>query len=480
VTETNSVTINERLTLYRRSRSGRWQARVKLNTGEWHRFSTGTADFEKAKESANRELHNVGFRAENNLPQSTRKFKRVAEYARDRMQSDLEAEAGKIVWKDYITAIDKYLIPFFGQMDVASINLDLLKRFDQWRTEKLGRPAALSTINTHNSALNRVLDEAELRGWITKAIRPTLLNKGVKQKSRGSFTDEEYEFIVKKTRYFHKHTEGKITRETREVLHNYALLLANTGIRHGTEALGLKWKHIRWEEAKDGYPYLVLTVSGKTGLREVVARQRTDRTLTRQKDLNPNLSHLKFDELLDQKLDVSVFLTRSGRLPDVIYLNREFKKLLLEHDLFIGSDGRPRTLYSLRHYYANKDLERGVSTHVLSRQMGNSTAVIDRFYSKLSPRLNADLHSGRKHLEQQRKDAKKPEVSDASNPVSKAYDMLMDDKITERAFLLACGVQRSNFETSDDLMSRALLAFEAGKLSEDGLCAILGAGNALD
>jgi hypothetical protein len=90
------------------------------------------------------------------------------------------------------------------------------------------------------------------------------------------------------------------------------------------------------------------------------------------------------------------------------------------------------------------------------------------------------LHSGRKHLEQQRKDAKKPEVSDASNPVSKAYDMLMDDKITERAFLLACGVQRSNFETSDDLMSRALLAFEAGKLSEDGLCAILGAGNALD
>ena len=97
------------------------------------------------------------------------------------------------------------------------------------QTEKLGRPAALSTINTHNSALNRVLDEAELRGWITKAIRPTLLNKGVKQKSRGSFTDEEYEFIVKKTRYFHKHTEGKITRETREVLHNYALLLANTG-----------------------------------------------------------------------------------------------------------------------------------------------------------------------------------------------------------------------------------------------------------
>jgi hypothetical protein len=64
-------------------------------------------------------------------------------------------------------------------------------------------------------------------------------------------------------------------------------------------------------------------------------------------------------------------------------------------------------------------------------------------------------------------------TTDASNPVSKAYDMLMDDKITEKAFLLACGVQRSTFETSDDLMSCALLAFEAGKLSETGLINIL-------
>jgi len=40
-------------------------------------------------------------------------------------------------------------------------------------------------------------------------------------------------------------------------------------------------------------------------------------------------------------------------------------------------------------------LERGVSTHALSRQLGNSTEMIDRHYSKYSPLLNADLHSGR-------------------------------------------------------------------------------------
>ena len=396
------------------------------------------------------------------------------------MLTDLESGTGKVVWKDYVNAIDKYLIPFFGQMNAASIDVDALQRFDKWRTDKLGRPAALSTINTHNSALNRVLDEAELRGWITKAIRPTLLNKGVKQKSRGSFTDEEYEFLVKTTRNFHKKTEGKVTRETREVLHNYVLFLANTGVRHGTEALGLKWKHIRWVHEKDGYRYLTLTVSGKTGLREIVARQRTDRTLTRQVKMNSEIAHLEFDEILEKKLDIYVFQTRSGRAPNVINLGREFKKLLIEHDMFIGSDGRPRTLYSLRHFYANKDLERGISTHVLSRQLGNSTAVIDRFYSKLSPRLNAEIHSGRKYLEEQGDDLHAATGNDLSNPVAKAFDMLMDGKITEKAFLLACGVQRSDFQTSDELISRALIAFEGGKLSDDGLCLILEAGATSD
>jgi hypothetical protein len=36
-----------------------------------------------------------------------------------------------------------------------------------------------------------VLDEAEQRGWITHAIRPKLINDGIKTESRGRFTKEE-------------------------------------------------------------------------------------------------------------------------------------------------------------------------------------------------------------------------------------------------------------------------------------------------
>ena len=96
------------------------------------------------------------------------------------------------------------------------------------------------------------------------------------------------------------------------------------------------------------------------------------------------------------KLNEPVFTTRLSATVTVHNLNRAFNALLDELDLKTGADGRTRTLYSWRHFYATQDLERGVSTHALSRQLGNSTEMIDRHYSKYSPLLNAELHSGRK------------------------------------------------------------------------------------
>lgn len=54
------------------------------------------------------------------------------------------------------------------------------------------------------------------------------------------------------------------------------------------------------------------------------------------------------------------------------------------------ADGQNRTLYSLRHTYATLELLRGeVDIHTLSRQMGNSAAMIERHYSKLTATLAA-------------------------------------------------------------------------------------------
>ena len=95
---------------------------------------------------------------------------------------------------------------------------------------------------------DRVLDLAELNGWTVNSLRPTLLNKGIKTQSRGSFSVEEYRTIFIALRSFHKQTTNEKSAATRETLRNYVQFLANTGIRHGTEALGLTWRNIEWYE----------------------------------------------------------------------------------------------------------------------------------------------------------------------------------------------------------------------------------------
>jgi integrase len=249
----------------------------------------------------------------------TRKFKHVSEYAIKRMQDELREGGGKQAYKDYISALRRWLIPYFGDTDIAKIDLAALTAFDAWRTEKNGKPFSQSGVNNHNAALNRVLDEAELHGWLVKSLRPTLLNKGMKSESRGAFTNAEYTKIYTALRSWHKKTKNTKAAATREVLRNYVLFLANTGVRHGTEALGLRWRNIEWHE-HEGERYLVVNVDGKTRKRAAVARDRVESYLDRQRQLNPRISADSFNELLSARSNEFVFTTRLGDVATIFNL----------------------------------------------------------------------------------------------------------------------------------------------------------------
>jgi integrase len=55
------------------------------------------------------------------------------------------------------------------------------------------------------------------------------------------------------------------------------------------------------------------------------------------------------------------------------------------------ADGQNRTIYSLRHTYATLAMLEGqVDIHTLSRQMGNSAAMIERHYSESTATLAAE------------------------------------------------------------------------------------------
>ena len=143
---------------------------------------------------------------QNKLPATTRKFADVVKHAINRMETEIREDVGKQAYKDCTQALNKWLIPYFGTTVIVKLDLAAVIGFDAWRTEKSGKVPAQSTINNHNSALIGVLDEAELTGWIVKSLRPTLLIKGVKAQSRGSFSVEEYRTICTALRSFHKQT----------------------------------------------------------------------------------------------------------------------------------------------------------------------------------------------------------------------------------------------------------------------------------
>ena len=169
-----SIQIHKKLRLDKRAGSDNWYARLTLPTGKRLVKSTKTLDLETAREAALRLYYETDARIQNKLPATTRKFRDVARHAIASMETERREGVGKQAYRDYTQALNKWLIPYFGTTDIAKLDLAAVTGFDAWRTAQSGKVPAQSTINNHNSALNRVLDEAELNGWTVKSLRPTL------------------------------------------------------------------------------------------------------------------------------------------------------------------------------------------------------------------------------------------------------------------------------------------------------------------
>jgi len=216
-----------------------------------------------------------------------------------------------------------------------------------------------STQNTHNSALNRVFDEAQLRNYMTDAQRPQIENKGgASSDRRPDIRIDEYPDLLRAMRDYIKHSRAGHEREMRLLLRDYVLILANTGIRQGTEMLNLKWRDISLTKS-NGSEYLTMRIKGKTQKwRTIQVRHRVARYLERIKDPDEKLSKMSLRALLAKGVDQPViqaqhnsdFTTAFGRM---------FTRMMEQADLLIDKyTGKKRTLYSLRHFYATHELTR--------------------------------------------------------------------------------------------------------------------------
>ena len=162
---------------------------------------------------------------------------------------------------------------------------------------------------------------------------------------------------------------------------------AGSGMRCGTESMGMLWQHVQWHTDTGGQRYLRLWVTGKTGARWLIAKHDTaqafERLAQRQKSVARSL-----DQAIAAQLPVPVFALDDGTQP--YGLAGTFARLLQAAGLSRDPlTGQARTLYSLRHTYATAELLSGTDIHTLARQMGTSVHMLERHYSKLTATMAA-------------------------------------------------------------------------------------------
>ena len=226
------------LKLYRREGIRRWQATFKLKS-RWVRVSTGHHDMAEAIISARELFYKYRYMEQHGLPTLTKSFKTVALWAMDRMREETANGVGKVSFRDYQIVINRYLIPYFDQTPVQSIRYEELLKFGAWRREKMGREPKSSTLNTHNSALNRVFDEGVMRGLLARKDVPVLMNKGRNGQRRPDFTQSEFQSILDKFPAWIEAGRSGKSQQMRELLFDYVVMLANTGMRHDSLGQGI-------------------------------------------------------------------------------------------------------------------------------------------------------------------------------------------------------------------------------------------------
>ena len=378
--------LDGKITLYIREKSEYWQVRFLLPNKEYMRLSTGEYDLERAKTQAVILYETFKTKIKMGTPLRVKTFGDVARLVLKDIRASKQQNKFKKTYRDYVFVIQKYLLPFFGRKNIAELTAEDITEFEAWRESQMGKIPKASTEQNHSSAYKRIMNFARSMAYIPsdKPIPPMKIT-GPKGQARPAFTQQEIYYLLDYMKTWEE-ADDVFYPENRKLCRCYVEFLINTGVRHGTEALPIRWKHLQWHYIKDK-KYLKVWVSGKTGPRFLIAKHAFIETLTRLYKWQ-GLKYETLDDLMNARLDKLVFVTPDGYQP------RDFRTLFVSlmkcSNLLKNEADQTRTLYSLRHTYATIALSEGVDIHTLARQMGTSITMLEKHYSKLTPMLSAE------------------------------------------------------------------------------------------
>lgn len=368
---------DSKLTIFRRGAT--YYARIRtLALDKYVVRSLKTSDEHTAIREGRRLLFQLEQRVGQGLPPKSKLFSTVIDdyiAYRKRDHEHGKTSAGML---RQIVRVSKFWREYAGKLPVETIDDKVIREFVPWRRDyyskfkKLPKNAKLHPADRTiqfdmmvGKAVIRWAHEQGLRGK-QSSITATFTPK--KKRVRPAFERSEFRKLWRVLCKRVKSAGDKRIEKSRELLRDYVLVIAHSGLRPG-EANDLTVRDVhpfRDEKERSNFR---LVVRGKTGERDVIVRstaaKRIDKLLTKRRAGNP-----------------------AGRLlpmadgSRIVTLIDQFDAALKEANLLRNSFDEKYSIYSLRHFYAVNALRNGVGVFEVARNMGTSVQIIQEYYGK--------------------------------------------------------------------------------------------------
>ncbi len=377
-----------RVHIYKRDNSKYWQCSTYLE-GRNHRISTKEDSIQHAKEIAEDWYLELRGESRAGILKYEKTFAEVAALFMDEYEVITEGQRSSRWTQGHETRLRIHLVPFFGELHISDVTAGKVQEYRVHRMKSAGkvnpyaednRPVKMtapsrSTIHNEIVTLRQVLKTAIRHGWLDALpdLSPPYKTQG-KIVHRPWFSPVEYKQLYTATREYAREAPEHV-RWSAEQVHDYVLLMANTGLRPD-EIKNLQHRDVEIvEDEATGETILEIEVRGKRGIgyckSTAGAVMPYERLLNRPKP--PRL--LKDDEKCKVIYPKPTDLLFPGSHIKL------FNNLLKRNGLKFDRDGNARTAYSLRHTYICLRLMEGADIYQIAKNCRTSVEMIEKHYA---------------------------------------------------------------------------------------------------
>ena len=365
--------------IYQCAASQYWQFRVFLD-GKQHKRTTKEADkdaaLRKAKLIYAEMLTSVNGGDKKLKPTSKHSLQTAANSLWERQQMKIahgELHKDKNTKNRYV--YEKHIKPFFVRYDIKDIDADALEKFRFYLAEQeLSKSTQLDYINL----VMVILKEAHRKNLIaTIPVKPTIkFEDGV----RGYFDKDEYTKLWQTTKFNigatfeFKDEAGRTYRKTKltEECFDLIMFMRHTYIRP-TDIKVIKHRHVHKIE-RSGITFIELRHPATKGHKQHMASTEFAwEHYQRLKARSTQAGYGKPDDYLFAP-------DMNNRDSALAMLSNQFTAILEMSGLKQDAEGKPRTLYSLRHTAIVTAIRQGVPISIIAPNARTSELMINRFY----------------------------------------------------------------------------------------------------